>query len=246
MPTPLAVYFASDIASAALVLGPFTPADGELLTVLSASWSTTAPTGTPTGGAQTYAPQVTAQPGGFNGYARIDACTVAGTPGAMSVTVPAPAGSTRHSACVIRWPVGCTVGAVNAVVNGSGAPSANVATAADNSGIAQVSSDVGSQDPAARAYRNSATEVGILDGHTGSNSVQYHAYVPDIGTAGTYAIGLTAPAGQTWVLAALEVKAPVGGPEPPERTITALTEPRPRWHAQPPRGRWTAHEPRGR
>lgn len=210
MPTPIAVYFGSDNLNNAIVLGPFTPTAGEYWTVLSASWDTANPTGTPTGGGQTYTAKKTAAPGGFNGYARIDECTVSGSPGSMSVTVPAPAGNTRHSATLIRWPVGCTGGAVNATVSGAGAPSANVTTTAANSGIAQVSTDVASQDPAGRAYRNSAVEAGVLDGHVGANSVQYHAYVPDIGAAGTYAIGLTAPGSQTWVLAAVEVLAAGG------------------------------------
>ena len=210
MPTPIAVYFAQDTGANPLVLGPFTPAAGEYWTILSSSWDTANPTGTPTGGGQTYTPKQTAAPGGFNGYCRIDECTVSGSPGSMSVTVPAPTGSTRHSATLIRWPVGCSGGAVNAVVNGTGTPSANVTTTAPNSGIAHVSCDVASIDPATRAYLNSAVEAGILDGHLGSNSVQYHAYVASLGVIGTYAVGLSAPGGQTWVMAAVEVKAPSG------------------------------------
>lgn len=224
MPTPIAVLFGQDIAANAIVLGPFTPSNGEFWTVLSSSWDTANPTGAPTGGSQTYTARVTAAPGGFNGYARIDTATVSGSPGAMSVTVPAPTGSTRHSAALIRWPVGCTLGAVNSTLSGTGAPSANVTTGAANSGIAQVSCDVASQDPATRAYRNAATEAGILDGHVGANSVQYHAYVPDIGAAGTYAIGLTAPGSQTWVLAALEVvAAPSAAPDVPHPLISAYS-----------------------
>lgn len=208
MPTPIASYFASDIATGNLVLGPFTPTDGELLTVLASTWDTGNPAGASTGGSLTYTPRITVAPGGFNGWARIDSAVVSGSPGSMSVTVAGTGSNSRHSAALIRWPVGCMVGAVNSTVSGSGAPSANVTTTGANSGIAQVSCDVASQDPTTRTYRNSAAEAGLLDGHVGANSVQYHAYVADIGAIGTYAIGLTAPSAQTWVLAALEILAP--------------------------------------
>lgn len=52
-----------------------------------------------------------------------------------------------------------------------------------------------------------------------------------------------APAALT---AASALTATASVPGQAERTITAQTEPRPRWTAAPPRGRWTADEPRGR
>lgn len=212
MVTPIAVYYGQDILNNAIVLGGggFTPANGELWTISSSSWDTGAPTGTPTGGGQTYTAAKTAAPGGFNGYARLDAVTVAGSPGSMQVTVPPPAGNTRHSACLIRWPVGSTLGAVNAVINGAGLPSSNLTTSVSGAAVHQASCDVSSVDPATRVYLNSATEAGLLDGHVGANSVQYHAYVTSIGVAGTYAVGLSAPSGQTWVQVCAEIQ-PAGG-----------------------------------
>lgn len=243
MPTPIAVYFAQDTGGNPLVLGPFTPDAGELWTIASSSWASSAPTGAPTGGGQTYAPAVTAAPGGFNGYARIDVCTVTGSPGLMSVTVPAPAGNTRHSASLVRWPVGTTFDAVNSVLSGVGAPSSAVVTTVGGDGAHQVCCDVASLDPAARAYRSGAAEVGLLDGHLGSNSVQYHAYVASLGAAGAYALGLTAPAPQTWVQAVVAVKpavVPILGDGAQTRTSGVET----RWEVGAPGRRWRVGGPR--
>lgn len=208
--TPIAVYYGQDIANGSIVFGPFTPTNGEYWTIASSSWDTANPTGAPSGGGQTYTARVTAAPGGFNGYARVDDATVSGSPGSMSVTVPAPTGNTRHSASLVRWPVGSSLDAVNTTVSGTGLPSSGVTTTQATDGSHQVSCDVASIDPATRAYLNSATELGVLDGHVGANSVQYHAYVTDLGAAGAKTIGLSAPGGQTWVQAVIAVKGSSG------------------------------------
>lgn len=182
--SPIASYFATDLAANPLVLGPFTPDNGELITVTMSTWSNSQPMGACTGGGLTYAQQKTGPLAGFFGYARVDSAIVAGSPGAMSVTVAPPGGNSFHAACVLRWPVGCTPGAVNAVTSGVGsAPSATVTTGTDGSGVALTISDVASVDPAGRVYLNGGIEAGILDDHSHGNGVQYHAYVPGLVSA---------------------------------------------------------------
>lgn len=184
----------------------FTPANGEVFVIKGTTWDTNVSIGTPTGGAQAYTKPVEAKPVGFNGYAVIYVATCAGSPGAMTISTT-PSASAQHQMIVERWGNAklAVSPAVNAVVNGSGAPSANITTAADNSVVSWCSADVSSVDPAGRAYRLSATEDGIFDGHLGANSVQYFAYAA-VGAAGVYAMGMTLPAGQTWVLAGVEIQ----------------------------------------
>lgn len=207
MPTPIAVYVVHSATTdtTALTTASFTPSNGELITVELTTWDTANPNGAVSGGGQTWANKITVAPGGFNGYARIDYCTVSGSPGSMTVSSAGTATNSRHSMTVTRWPVGCTLGAVNSTVSGSGAPSANITTTAANSAVTWCSVDVASQDPATAAPRLSATQDSVMDGHVGANSVQYFYRVNDVGAAGTYAMGMTAPGSQTWVLAGAEV-----------------------------------------
>lgn len=217
-PTPIATYFVAGagVDNSALTTPSFTPSDGELIVVKMTTWSTADGNGAATGGNQSFSTKVTAAPGGFNGYARVDSAVVntslIGGDGSMAVTSGGTSGNTRHCMTVERWPAGCTPGAVNSTINGSGAPSANITTTAVDSALSWAGVDVSTQDPAGRTYRLSAIEDGLGDFHTGNNSVQYFAYATGaaVTSAGPYAIGMTAPGSQTWVMAGLEVKAPAG------------------------------------
>ena len=208
MPLPIAVYFMTSAGTdtSALVSPSFTPSNGELITVGANTWDTANPAGAVTGGAQTFLTKALAQPGGFNGYSRIDAATVAGSPGAMQVTVAGTATPSRHSACVIRWPSTCFLDAPPATgtpVSGSGAPASTIAPAGIGSALLWAWTDVASLDPAALALRLAGTLAGVMDGHVGANSVQYYAYAQD---AAPHVVGATAPAPQVWAQASLEIR----------------------------------------
>lgn len=193
-----------------LVSPSFTPANGEVIVVKLTTWDTASPMGAVSGGGQTYTTRVTAAPGGFNGWARIVTAVISGSPGAMTVTAVGTASNSRHSMVVERWTgTLAATPAVNATVSGSGAPSANITTAGANSAVSWASVDVASQDPATAAYRLSATQDGLYDGHVGANSVHYFAYAI-VGAAATYAMGMTAPGSQTWVLAGVEIQGSSG------------------------------------
>lgn len=212
-PTLIASYSvnSASIDTTDLVTPAFTPSSGEVIVVKLATWDTGNPMGTVSGGGQTYTTRVTAAPGGFAGWARIVTAVISGSPGSMTVTGAGTATNSTHSMVVERWSGQLAASpAVNSTVSGSGAPSANITTAGANSAVSWVSVDVASQDPASRTYRLSATEDGLRDGHVGANSVQYHAYVGDVGAAGTYAMGMTAPGSQTWVLAGIEIQGSSG------------------------------------
>lgn len=211
-PTLIASYavYSAAADTTNLVTPSFTPSNGEVIVVKLATWDSGTPMGSVSGGSQTYTTRVTAAPGGFNGWARVVTAVISGSPGSMAVTAAGTATNSRHSMVVERWTGQLAASpAVNATVSGSGAPSADIITAAANSVVSWCSVDEASQDPATRAYRLSATEDGLYDGHVGANSVHYFAYAATT-TAGTYAMGMTAPGSQTWVLAGVEIQGAAG------------------------------------
>lgn len=212
-PTLIASYAVYSAAAdpTTLTTPSFTPSNGEVITVKLATWDRTISMGTPTDTAtpaQTYTKRVEAAPGaGFFGYAAMWTATVAGSPGSMTIS-STPTASSRHSMVVERWSGAKLAGspAVNSTLSGSGAPSANITTAADNSVISWCSVDEQSRDPTGHTYLLSATEDGLYDGHIGSNSVHYFAYASP-GVAGTYAMGMSTPNTQSWTLAGVEIQA---------------------------------------
>lgn len=91
--------------------------------------------------------------------------------------------------------------------NGSGAPSLNLTTTLANSAIVVGNGDWSAQDGTTRTWRanaGAATEVTYF--RSSINYAAYAAYHANAGAVGTYAVGLTLPIGQTFAIAALEVK----------------------------------------
>lgn len=209
MPTLLASYavYSAGADTSSLTTPSFTPVNGEVIVVKLATWDTNNPMGAVSGGGQTYTTRVTAAPGGFNCWARIVTAVVAGSPGSMAVTAAGTASNSRHSMVVERWSGQLAASpAVNATVNGTGsAPSAAITTVGTGSVLSWCSVDNNSLDPTGRTYLLSATEDGLFNG-VGGNSVQYFAFA-GVGAAGTYNIGMSAPAPQIWVMAGVEILA---------------------------------------
>jgi len=219
-PVLLATYVmhSSGADTSNLVTPSFTPAQNELIEIKVTTWSRDQPAGASVGGGQNYTTKKLAQPAGFFGYARIDQATIdtslIGGDGSMAVTVGGTVAGSRHSAVVQRWSPGCTTGAVNAVVSGSGLPQVAVVTTQAQSVISWCSTDALSKDPTTRAYLLSASEEALWDGHLSSDGVFYFARAATT-SAGSYNVGLTAPDLQSWTFAAVEIIGPTssgGGP----------------------------------
>jgi hypothetical protein len=212
MPTLVNSYFVQSSTggdSSTLSTTAFTPSDGEVIVVKAATWDTGTPAGTPSGGGQTYTRRSTAAPGGFAGYCTIFTAVVSGTPGSMSVTLSAPAGSCYHSMTVERWSGAQVAGspATNATINGVGsAPSVTVTTTADNSIVTWANVDENSSDTAGRAYLSGATEDGLADGHSTFSSVHYFAY-QTAAAAGSQTVGMSTPSNQSWTITGIEILA---------------------------------------
>lgn len=211
---PTATYYAESPVqpsgggdSNTLVTPSFTPADGEVIVVKATTWDTATASGTPSGGGLTYTSQVVSAPGGFNAYARIFTAVVGVSPGSMTITLSAPAAACYHSMSVERWPNAqlAATPATNAS-QVSGAPSATITTTGTGSAVSWVMADVLSVDPSTRAYRSSATETALGDGHTNVAAVYYFAYQA-AAAPGAQTYGLTAPTGTKVAAAAIEIQA---------------------------------------
>lgn len=211
MPTLVTSYFVQSAVggdTSTLSSSAFTPSPGEVIVVKAATWDTGTPSGTPSGGSLTYTRQSTAAPGGFAGYCTIFTAVVGGSPSSMTVTLSAPAGSCYHSMVVERWSGAQMAGspATNATVHGIGAPSATIATAADNSIVTWVNVDENSRDPTGRTYLSGAADDGLADGHSSVSSVQYYAY-QTAASAGSQTIGMSQPNTQNWTMTGIEIQA---------------------------------------
>ena len=105
------------------------------------------------------------------------------------------------------------VGASNKTNVASGAPTLDLTTTLVNSAVVVANGDWNAGDGASRAWR---TNAGAFTEQTyfrdSSLYTVYGGYHADAGAAGTYAVGLSAPTGQRYAIAAVEVKGTaVGG-----------------------------------
>lgn len=199
--------FANAQNSDTLITPAFTPDNGEVIIVKLSTWFTTTSMSAPAGGGQVFEPAIIAAPGGFTPWCAIYFVNgVTGSPSGMTVS-SSPSASSWHGMVVERWGTATMdpTPAVNTPINGTGTPSATVTTTASDSVISTVSGDAQSNDPGTRAYLSGAVEDGLQDGHVGSNGVTY-AYYQQCGAAGAQTVGMSAPGGQKWAMAAVEIK----------------------------------------
>jgi hypothetical protein len=103
------------------------------------------------------------------------------------------------------------VGASNKTNVASGAPTLNLTTTQANSAIVVANGDWAALTTA-RTWRANAGAFTENTYDTGGGSyTMYGGYHADAGAAGTYAVGLSAPTGQKYSIAAIEVKGTAGG-----------------------------------
>ena len=196
-------------ATTSLVTTTFTPAANEVLVVKASTNDSGTTIGTPSGGSLTYTLRGSVTSGSFC-YTTLYTTTVGSSPTSMTVTQPFAGDTGRRSLVVERW-AGAALGgspAVNATKTGSGAPSTTLTTQAADSIVSWVNADWNANSPASRAYRSSATEVGIHDQNAAADNqyVGYYAWQAAT-SAGSQTLGLTAPTGQAWSLIGVEVQA---------------------------------------
>lgn len=115
------------------------------------------------------------------------------------------------------------VGASSKTNVASGAPTLNITTTQANSIIVVANSDWNAADGASRTWRANAgalTEQSYFrDASLYAVYVGYHA---DAGAIGTYAVGLSAPTGQKYSIAAIEIKGTAAASNTRRYTLTTL------------------------
>jgi hypothetical protein len=91
-------------------------------------------------------------------------------------------------------------------VQGSGTPSINITTLHDSSAIAVIIADFSAVDGASRVWLAEGEAVQEVTYFRNSlNYTVYIAYYPNVGPLGGKAVGLSAPGGQAYSIAAIEI-----------------------------------------
>jgi len=137
----------------------------------------------------------------------------------MTVSFTRTAGSSTawFGANVLTFRGSDGVGASAKTNVASGAPTLNLTTTQANSAIVVANGDWVAADGASRTWR---TNAGTLTEQTyfrdSARYTVYGGYHADAGAVGTYAVGLSAPSGQKYSIAAVEIKgtAAAGGVVP--------------------------------
>lgn len=203
--------------TASIATPSFTPADNEVIVVKTSTADGACVPSTPTATGVTFAPQASAgnSPGSL-GWARVCTAALGTSPGAITVTQAFTGSGFVRSMVVERWK-NAQLDATPAVAQGSNAtasaPNTSVTTEAANSIVTWVDTDWQAVAPGSYLYRGTHTiETGLFDVTTTDVCV-YFAY-QHAPTAAAQALGLTAPATQSWALAGVEVQylAPVSPP----------------------------------
>ena len=193
---------------------------GDVVVVKLQTWDATIAAGTPSGGSQTYTSRAIIAPAGFASYGRIyTAVMAAGVASSFTVTIGAPAAGCYHNVLVERWTSAQLAGtpATNtASYVSASAPSSTITTVGTGSVVSFLIGDAQSIDPATDAYLSSAISEQLYDYHTAGDGV-YRFARQTAAVAGSQTYGMSAPATQKWVMAAIEIQAAAaaaGGPVP--------------------------------
>jgi hypothetical protein len=218
-PTFVASYVVSswDTSTTPKTVTPTTAA-GDFLCVLAAAEDNDATLGTPSGNSLTYT--VRQQSAGTpDDASRVSVWTAPAT-AATGWTLTGTRGGTalKWGFITLRFSGSGGYGGGSVATAGSGAPSLNITTTQANSAIAVIVADWNAADGTSRTWRT-VNGVTPTAGNTlervyfrnGLNYTVYSAYYSDAGAAGVKTVGLSAPAGQTYSIIAIEILGTAGG-----------------------------------
>jgi hypothetical protein len=192
---------------------------GDLIVVAAMAPDSTVTLSNPTGGTGlTYVPHQNVTASSF-GRACIWSAQVPSTQGPFSVQINRSGSSFMWGMNCLR--IGNTAGAgASAGITNTSTPTLDLVTGQDSSGIVVVNVDWQPVDGASRAWRVPAGGSGITNGSVNepsyfyepSNYTIYIGWHTTAGARGTKTVGLSAPGGQRYAIAALEV---LGRPDVP-------------------------------
>lgn len=192
---------------------------GDILAILMAGENGSTTLGLTSGGTGTYVNQENVGSGGNDAKAKIDTAVTGISAQTFNTSVTMSAGGNRfwgYNSLQFRGSDG--IGAAeSAVPAGNAAPTLAITTTQDNSAIAVIVVDWNAVDGATRTWR----AVNSITPTLGNNLERtyfrdaaaytvYVAYYSDAGTAGAKTVGLSAPAGQHYATAAVEIKGTAG------------------------------------
>src|SRR6185312_1843678 len=202
-PTLVASYFDHEDAwnFNTLTTPSFTANAGELIVVKALNSERSQTFGTPTGGGLTFTNRVDQN---ITSHCRADiwTATVGGSPVTMTISLTVAASAQNHAMVVERWSGAKLAGSPQTInATGSGAPSASITTAANNSVITWADGDFDA-GTGARTYRGTPTEEQYWPA---GDCTGYFAWQTQA-SAGAVTVGLTAPS-QTWTMAGIEIQA---------------------------------------
>lgn len=209
-PTFVAKYeVASWTASGTSKTASVTVAAGDQLVVLGASEDFAKPLSTPTGGSLTYSLKASIS---VSNYTTVSIWT-APCPTSQSFTLTSTIPTAGEAGInAIRFSGSSGAGLGTSTNLASGAPSLGLTTTGDNSAVLCISGDWSAIDGASRTWRsvNSFTPTSgngfeLTYARDAAIYTVYGAYWPDAGAAGAKTLGLSAPAGQKYSTAAVEI-----------------------------------------
>ena len=202
-PNLVASYLDVDTGTTTTSTTSFTPSDGEVIVVKGWGGDLNDPNfATCTGGNLTFGLHRHIQATGHSEIF-IFVAEVGTSPGSMSVSVTWQTGSNDHGIIVERWAdaqIAGTPAGASPYLGTDSLPSATVAATDELSVITWLCAD---WDVTAGAQTYVAPAVQTQTSST-SNVRVYGAYQP-VSAAGDVTVGMSAPAGQTWTLAAVEL-----------------------------------------
>lgn len=199
--SPVAVYN-DTAANTSLVTASFTPPSGSIVVVKIVSGDAAQTHSTPTGTGLTFTSQANI---GSASNCRVSIWTATGAGAATTVSANfAGTAEARHLRVEVWTSTQlAATPAVHTLGTGSGAPSDSITTVAANSVVTWASGDWLAVDGTTRTFRSSAVETAY---HTNASQCTMYAAYQQAATAGAQTYGLTAPVGQKFAMAALEIQ----------------------------------------
>ena len=199
----------------------FTPQTGDIIVVKIVTADSTYTYNTPTGGGWTYTSRVVDATASHCWLQIWTApVTTGGTAQTVAATVLANPTNVQQASMVVELWRNAQLAATPATCDsrGTGAPSTPITTVAANSVVSWCNGDWAAVSPTGHTYNTTSatpTEDGLDDQSGVGAYVGYYAY-QTAATAGSQTLGLTAPTGQTWTLAGIEIQDAGGtAPQPP-------------------------------
>lgn len=197
-------------------VGPISVQAGDLIVVRAGNENGSETFGTPTATGWTF----TAGPNtGIANTTGRAALWTATAPSTGTVTIQMTTGGTTSNwwgFVVSVWRNHGGVGNTGSANNQSGAPTMSITMSGANSGIDWITTDFNAVDGTSRTYRSvngAATEDNYF--RDSAHYTVYYAYHPDASTTGAKSVGESAPSGQKYGGAAVEILAGAGGSTTP-------------------------------